>query len=156
MEEFLDQLERIPWFSRLGNPLSGDCVHKQIHSWEEWPGPEEESVSAVHLRQQALHDNILAESKQLRPSLEELWKRIDAVVIRVAAPSVPFDANEDAWYAPNVAVWHAAWTAGLVGLYEMSKKPMPANLHAQWNCFTAGHWPFGWKGEFPKGKPIIY
>jgi hypothetical protein len=139
------------WFSSFGKALPDVDDRKQIRSWEEWPGPEDESVSAAHLRQQALQESVLAESNQNRSSLEKLWQRIQEVVVQASLKKVLFDPNKDSWHAPNAAVWHAAWTAGLIGLFLMSKKTIPEDLQVQWMCFKSGHWPCGWEGELPKG-----
>jgi hypothetical protein len=156
MEDFLDHLNSIQWFSRLGKPTLESIPHKQIQSWEEWPGPEDVSVCAMHLRQQALFENILQESNQNRGSLEQLWRTIHDVVVRVAANSIPFDPCKDAWHPPNSAVWQAAWTAGLVGFCLLLNREISEELQVQWKCFASGHWPCGWEGDFPKGKLIIY
>jgi hypothetical protein len=156
MEDYLRQLRSIPWFSNLGKPTSQPLLHKAIHCWEEWLGPEDNAVCEMHLRQQALYDSILEGANYRRNSLEELWRTIHDIVFGVAATAVPFDPGKDAWHAPNSAVWHAAWTAGLVGFCLALNRSIPEELQMQWTCFASGHWPCGWEGEFPKGKLIIF
>jgi hypothetical protein len=156
MEEFVDLLKSIPWFSNLGKSTSVSTLYKQIHSWEEWPGPQDQEVCEISIRQQAYYDSFLEYSNQHRRSLEQLWETIQDVVVQVAGRAVPYDAEKDSHYAPNLAVWHAGWTAGLVGLCLALKTPIPGELQVHWTCFVSGHWPCAWEGDFPEGQLIIY
>jgi hypothetical protein len=42
-------------------------------------------------------------------------------------------------------VWHAAWTAGLVGLCLRVRRPIPADLSERWSAYLEGHWPCGYE-----------
>lgn len=148
---FLAQLELVPWFCNLGHPIPADAGVERIFAWDEWPGPEEPAIGELHFLQQEIYDQIMAEAGEQRPAFTELWDRIHAAVFRRATSVVPFDPNRDAWYGPTTAVWHAAWTAGLVGLCLHTSRPIPPELQEQWSWFIRGHWPSGYASrEFSK------
>jgi hypothetical protein len=152
---FLDQIECIPWFRRVGVPILSSDV-KRISDWSQWPGPEDPSVSQVYEGQQALHDELMDVPKDTRISLEELWETIRKNVFRVAQGAVPYRQGQDSWYAPNAALWHATWTAGLIGLCYFLGREIPPELREQWTWFSAGHWPCAWEGDYPSGRPVVY
>lgn len=154
VEAFLNELETIPWFAKLGDPLPAGSDHKQIQGWDDWPGPEEESVEEIGYWQQLLREDLMDHPEST--SLSGLWDRIEEVVLRVAVRNVPYDPEEDAWHGPNAAVWHAAFTAGLMGLCVFLRQEPPSELDQLWRWFVAGHWPCDWDGEYPYGKPIVY
>jgi hypothetical protein len=156
VDEFLDQLETIPWFAKLGKPIPDNQGVKRIYSWKEWPGPEDMEVSEIALRQQALYDEIMEKGQENRQSLEALWNKIEETVFSVAKDAVPYDQNKDAWYGPTAAVWHAGWTAALIGLCLQSDRPIPSELQEQWYWFLRGHWPCSWHGDSPKETFVIF
>jgi hypothetical protein len=147
IEDFVEGLKSIPWFCNIGRSAAEDSECCRIHRWEEWPGPADPAVSDVHMRQQALFEDTMNAAGNHREELQALWHRIHAVVIAAAAATVPFDPQQDAWHAPTTAVWHAAWTAGLVALCRQCGRPIPADLQEQWTWFSRGHWPCGYVGE---------
>ncbi|MFN3652284.1 MAG: hypothetical protein ACK47B_22120 [Armatimonadota bacterium] len=69
---------------------------------------------------------------------------------------MPYDPEQDCFHAPTQAVWHAAWTAGLVALCCFLGQPVPPELASQWHWFSEGHWPCGWVGDFPQGTLLVY
>jgi hypothetical protein len=154
VEAFLEQLEKVPWFANVGKPIPLTRGVKQIHSWEEWPGPED--TDEIHLDQQALYDEIMENAKENQPSLELLWNRIHDTVERVARKTVPYDPNKDAWHGPTLAVWHAAWTAGLIGLCLQLNRPISPELQEQWRWFLQGHWPFFSQSDSSKENLVVF
>lgn len=153
---FLAQLEAIPWFASIGKPIPAWAGVEQVFSWDKWPGPEDPTVSELHSRQHGLYDEIMARSDQQGNSLSELWAAIQAGVVRLASQRVPYDPNKDTWYEPNAAVWHAAWTAGLVGLCLFTGHDIPLELQEQWKWFADGHWPCTYAGELLASKVVVY
>ncbi len=153
---FVAQLEGIPWFAHVGTPLQSRTAIQRMSRWDQWPGPEDPCTSELPYRQQALHDELMGASAPLNHALSELWDTIQATVLTSAAKNVPYKTNEDAWYGPNVAVWHAAWTAGLVGLCLFLKRPVPEEVQEQWKWFVQGHWPYGWQGGKAERKMLVY
>src|SRR6516165_7330374 len=156
VDEFLQQLETVPWFTNLGKPIPRHEGAKQIRSWEEWPGPEDDAISEMSYHQQGLYDEIMENAREDRRLLESLWNKIDEKVVAVARNAVPYDPNRDSYYGPNLAVWHAAWTAGLIGLYLRLGKPIPPELQVPWEWFVRGHWPFSLQTESPKETLVIF
>jgi hypothetical protein len=156
LSDFLNRLERVPWFENIGKPVGPNVKVQQIFSWEEWPGPEESRCIELCLRQQSLYDEIFSTASDISAQLADLWERIHAIVFRDAISKVPYDADQDTWHGPTAAVWHAAWTAGLMGLCLFLGRPIPSELHQQWKWFAEGHWPCGWVGDFPQGQLLIY
>jgi hypothetical protein len=154
VDTFLRQIETMPWFASIGKPLPPNSRVTQIRDWDEWSGPEDEAVSEMHSRQQALYDEIMAVKGTEVARL--LWNQIQDIVRRVSAARVPYDDKRDPWYAPTAAVAHAAWTAGLVGLYLYAGWPLPHDLQEQWRWFLDGRWPCDWEGQLPNGRAIVY
>src|SRR5580704_9973986 len=92
--DFLSQLEAIPWFGNIGKPVEAGLNVERIYSWEEWPGSEDPSILALATGQQDLYDAIMEEAGGENAHLLSLWEKIHAVVFRVAAPTVPYDAKQ--------------------------------------------------------------
>ena len=156
MGNFIKELERVPWFENLGKPNAPASKVKWIHDWDEWPGPEDPQVGDANSRQQLLYDEIVSNAQGELAFIEQAWKQIHEVVLRAGASKTPYVPDKDAWYAPNSAVWHAAWTAGLVGLCLLVNRKVPDELQEQWRWFRLGHWPCAWEGDFPDGCPVVY
>jgi hypothetical protein len=156
VEQFLFQLERVPWFERLGRPVDSGAGVDSIADWEDWQGPGAPGTLGIALRQQALHDELFASAGERGAEAKQLWDRIHAIVFRDATPRVPYKPDEDCYHAPSQAVWDAAWTAGLVGICLLLNRPIPAELAEQWKWYLAGRWPCAWHGDFPHGRLVIY
>jgi hypothetical protein len=157
VEDFLAQLEAVPWFSNIGGTTPPDAGVERIFAWEDWPGPLEPAVDELFLRHQMLFDAIMGDAGEQRAALSALWDGIHAAVFRAATPRVPFDPKQDAWHGPTTAVWQAAWTAGLVGLCLQTGRPIPQDLLHQWAWFARGHWPSGYaavRGDY--GPLLVY
>ena len=154
IDRFLADLELIPWFANIGKSLPAGAAVKQIHDWDEWPGPEEESVNADGEEQQALFDLLMEQGKT--KELQRVGDQIQTKVLHIVHNRSSYDANEDAWDAPSAAAWHAAWTAGLVGLCLVTGKEIPRNLQTQWDWFLRGRWPCDWYGDIDEGNPIVF
>lgn len=152
--DYLQQLAALPWFSQLGKPLSDAAACRQIFSWDEWPGPEEQSVAEIAQSHQALYDELMASESAVE--LQAIWKRIEAVVLPLAKSSVPYDDELDTWHGPNLAVWQAVWTCGLIGFCRYQKRPIPLDLQTQFDWFAKGRWPCDWDGDRPAGVAVIF
>ncbi len=141
LNEFESRLSGVPWFRHAGQPAN-DSTASFIRSWDDWPGPEDERVSAIHFRQQALHDEILAANPSRSGELEELFQRVTAQVVALASQALSVNPNQqDSWDAPSTAVWHAGYTSGLIALCLATTREIPADIQAQWNWFSRGRWP---------------
>jgi len=154
---FLAQLEKIAWFGQIGQRLPASDKSHQIFRWEDWPGPEDPSVSSMAYREQALYDELMeVVSPKDKEKASDYWNAVQNTVLRAAGAAVPYNADEDTWYAPNAAVWGAAWTAGLVGLCLLLQHHIPQDQQAQWMYFLQGHWPCAWEGDYPEGNMLVY
>lgn len=149
LSDFLASLETVPWFSRIGEPIPDLPNLPRIHEWDEWPGPEDEGVAAIGLREQAFYDELIGEDS----SLKGTWDQVHGAVFRRATSAVPYDAAKDAWHAPSAAVWQAAWTAGLVGLCLALGRSVPEGIQRRWQWFLRGHWPCGYESVSDGGEP---
>lgn len=144
VNNFIAQLEEVPWFSNLGRPVSSEEEVVRIATWDDWPGPEEPAILELSSRQQELFDEIMEGAGEQAPQLKMAWDEVHAVVFRTASVRVPYDPAEDAWHGPTAAVWQAAWTAGLIALCLQTSRPIPAELEEQWSWYVRGHWPSGY------------
>jgi hypothetical protein len=152
IETFLSQLENVPWFENIGKKIDPNAKVERIWSWAEWPGPEEASVIGMHLQLQDLFDEITGNGTT--KELVSKWEQIQAGVVQVASSRVPYDSAEDSWYAPNVAVWQAGWTAGVIGLSTQLGRTVPNDIKKQWDWFVFGHWPCDWNDV--TNMPIVF
>jgi hypothetical protein len=155
IDDFILEIEIIPWFANLGKEISNTDVDR-ISSSEKWPGPEDSSVLEICLRQQALFDEMLANSGQYYEMFDKLFHKIQSIVISQAKKRVPYDDKEDYYYWANVAAWDAAWTAGLVGLFLVSNKDLPIDIEMRWKWFVLGHWPCTWNESILEPRFAIY
>ena len=153
VERFIAGLDTIPWFSNLGQPTPPEAGVERIYRWEDWPGLEEPGIIDLSQRHQALYDSLIASAEGSADARKGLWDRIHAAVFRAAAPNIPYDPKHDTYHGPTMAVWQAAWTAGLIGLCLQSGRPAPPELREQWDWFARGHWPCGYAGANDDGKP---
>jgi hypothetical protein len=149
-EEFIANLDHIPWFERLGQPSARDHEVFRIYDWGTWPGPEDpgsEIQQAYHM----LWRDTLFETRdsKLAERLRLLRDTIQDKVLSIARLKVPYDDTEDAWYGPNAAAQSASWVASLVGctiakhghLEAGNNSRMQWTLCNEWSWFTEGHWP---------------
>lgn len=121
-------------FSALGEKIQDSSVIR-LRSWEEWPGPEEPRVEAIGTHMQFLHDQIIS------ADAEPEWNRALRITVDFAAALVPYVEEQDAWYAPNIAVWSAAWIFALEEAHVARNLPLPAEVRAQLYWYQIGHWP---------------
>lgn len=149
LADFLVNLETVPWFSTISEPITDVPNVLRIRSWDEWPGPMDDGVEALNLRHGALYEELVRQDS----SLKVIWDQIHAAVFRRATSAVPFDSTTDAWHGPTTAVWQAAWTAGLIGLCLASGHARPEDLQRQWEWFLRGHWPCGYERIMNDGEP---
>ena len=146
LPEFLSSLESVRWFARLGEQITDSPDTPRIHDWGEWPGPQDEAVIALHFRHGELYDDFMGGADPPE-ALKETWDTIHALVFRNATSAVPYDPDEDTWHGPTMAVWQAAWTAGLIGLCLETQRQIPSELEQQWRWFLRGHWPCGYDDD---------
>jgi hypothetical protein len=154
VREFEAALEDVRWFARIGAPT--DEGVPRLATWDDWPGPESPLVERIHLEQQELYDAIVISSAGGGAALEGVFDRIRQRVLALAGTTVPYEPNEDAWHPPTSAVWHAAWTAGLMALCISTGRTPPRALASQWEWFTRGHWPAAYSSDPPDGSAAAF
>jgi|SRR6516162_4126631 hypothetical protein len=150
---FLQEVASIPWFRNIGKPLPPDSRAKPIFQWKDWPGPEDPAIIELSQRHQSLHDSILAQFKIEREDLLAIWDRVNEAVFFYASPALPYSEEEDAWHGPTAALWHAAWTAGLIAWCVHLCQPIPADLQEQWEWYVLGRWPAGYSEVLAPDRP---
>ncbi|MBX9627802.1 MAG: hypothetical protein K2X82_28650 [Gemmataceae bacterium] len=141
VDDLIAQIEAVSWFSNVGRPTPADAGVGRIWRWEDWPGPDDLGVQVIGELAEGLHDLISAATGKPRTDLSELWDRIHAAVFRAAAHRIPYDPQQDCYHGPTTAVWAAAWTACLVGLYLHTGRFIPPDLREHWAWYARGHWP---------------
>ena len=46
----LSALESVGWFTHLGEQIADSPDTPRTHDWDEWPGPEDEAIAALHVK----------------------------------------------------------------------------------------------------------
>jgi hypothetical protein len=133
-ENALEIAEKTPWFANCGK--SSESSASTIGSWDEWAGPEDELVSEIHYKQQSFHDQLVTNEEE-----EKRWKKLLYSLLEIIRCHAPYIEDEDACYAPNIAVWQAAWVLALVTIFEEKSESVPKEVLAQWAWFKKGRWP---------------
>lgn len=135
-----DELSKVAWFSRLGQPSEWDQRCHRLHCWEEWPGPEAPGPLAMALQGQAFRDAVVSPA-----GLDERFDEMVAEVVAITGQALNLSEEGDAWDAPTTACWAAGWCAARVTCFEMLSLDLPPDLTEQWLWFAEGHWPAGYE-----------
>jgi hypothetical protein len=135
VELVYNRISALSLFANLGKIEPDISSMSQIESWDDWTGPEDPLVQEIHNRQQEIYNSIIA------PEEDEIWKKSIETAADFLSKSVPYDPDEDSWYGPNMAVWHAAWTFALEVAHANKGLPCPPEIEAQVHWFAMGHWP---------------
>jgi len=147
IERLRARLSRVALLSALGATIN-DLSVSRILSWEEWPGPEDPRVEDINTRMQSMYDGLASMD-------EKVWTMAIDIATNIAAQSVPYIHDEDAWYGPNAAVWMAAWAFALEELYTCHCLPIPADVCAQLFWYERGHWPCALVGHGDKVEDYV-
>lgn len=134
----IDRLKKrvssIEMFATLGQPTNDGSITR-IMSWDDWDGPEDSNIEKIALTQQELHDNLISSDE------EKEWSDALDLIAESLSGLVPYDPEEDAYYAPNMAVWFAAWTFALEEAYLSKNLAVPRFILAQIYWYEKGRWP---------------
>jgi hypothetical protein len=151
-DEFSQLLQSIPWFAHIGEPIENTAL-PHMQAWEDWGNPQDSKIAIIHLRQQDLYDAILQDhapqSTELAAAFDQVVKMVCKLVIKI----VPYNKQEDSYYAPNTACYHAGWTAGLVYLCQLTDRELPSDIASQWRWFREGRWPAAFTGVDDDDEP---
>ena len=132
IETFTEKVSGMAWFAHLGEPSPWDQMCVRLWDWSDWGGPEV-GTEQLSCQAQAIHDQFV-----VTDSLSQYFDQVTKEV-------VPFDDEEDAWHAPNTAVWMAAWCVGLISVLLTIDTAVPPDLMEQWAWYATGHWPSGYE-----------
>jgi len=146
---FSKEFKKLDLFGSIGEDLSEDVP--RMLKWEDWLGPENELVSLIHLRQQEFHDSLVGNDKESK----DYWDKLIVLGLNKAVENIPFIEEEDVWYAPNMAAYHAAWTFALMSFYTFKDMVPPKEIEAQWRWFVKGRWPSAIKAGY-ENNPTEY
>jgi hypothetical protein len=151
----LDELERAPWFSALGAPVSGPFV--VLGSWEE---------AARSCASGPWQDLLLEASNRYCESLarrdRERWNRWNGVVAQVKPAAADLVRRKvgpvvQAHALPSVVEDTVAWDILHVCMEaEYADVSPPGFFASQAYWYVHGRFPCGWDGPFPEGKLILY
>jgi len=151
LENFLLELEQIPWFENLGQPTPEDDNVIRIHSFKEWNGPEGigESIQEEHIER--WRKDLFEVAQEDTHGLEGHWEHLEAIVFDIVRFKVAYNPKDDLWCGPYAAVWFATKIAALVGCTLIQYGCLPEksagsqwNLAEIWHWLQRGHWPCGY------------
>ena len=87
------------------------------------------------------------------------WNQIADPVRAIALPLIQDKTRDvvDRWGLPEIFIWNVGWGLVHMGIeLEFSETCPPGFLTDQAAWYLSGHFPCGWEGPFPAGRPIIY
>jgi hypothetical protein len=131
---------KVPWLSRLGEPLPAGVDAKRVESLEAWPGPDAEGVAAFVELLETLETELedAAKLKNITPPAGTY-----EAVFAAAAKRVPYDATAD-WSAPATAApYTVATLAKIVERYRLLGWELPKPIETMWAWCLDGRWPAG-------------
>lgn len=154
-DELLQRLVELDWFHSVGRPVIGDEVISAA-SWDEairfcsteaWEVASLEAANSLSGRLHELHPDWSAKKWNLAadsicmPVRELVEKRMPEFARTHGLPKLVSDSVD--------------WTL-IHYLKEATFSPAPGFFTRLGEFFLLGHFPCGWKGNYPKGKLIVY
>ena len=154
VRKLFDVLSDMPWLEKAGQPLEPGLDAEQVKSWDEalsWPEDDTYEASG-HLAAPAA----IAEGALEDPQVKGWWAaaREDAYEHFDVASSIPddFDARKE-----DVVDLYIEEFIGYVLAEVLGVPPEKSTYFRDMLAvFNAGHYPCGWAGEWPKGKPRVF
>jgi hypothetical protein len=143
VERFRERLDRVPWFSRLGQPHPRDGFVDRIADWDEWGGPESRGGSPMGPESGRWEDALMAKPEPGPGAIRSLWSSVD----KQALGAMPFGPEVDPWHGPTSASLQGAWVSSTIACYLLAGLPIPWNALRQWAWFARGHWPCGYSED---------
>jgi hypothetical protein len=151
----LKRLEEAAWFSAAGQFVDGPVI--VLSSWKE-------AVEAC--RSSSYQDLCLEAANRYRERLVErsverfrLWNQTVRVVKQKSVPLVKRKIREvvETHKLPKVFEDTVQWDTLMVCMEaEFADIYPPGFFASQAYWYVEGHFPCGWKGDFPNGRQIIY
>lgn len=151
----LKQLEQAAWFSKVGVPDTDKAI--VLPSWDE---------AIKHCGSPEWEDLCLEAQNQYCERLfersRERFNRWNEIAIKVKATTVPLVQRKIAPVVrkhglPEVFEATVQWDILGICMEAEYADVYPPGFYAALSYFYAhGHFPCGWQGEFPKGRPVVY
>lgn len=151
----LNELEKAEWFSRVG--VKDTMAAIVLSSWQE---------AIKHCSSLEWENLVIEASNQYCERLversKERWRQWNKIVVELKKITEPFVRQKIEVVArknnlPQVFENLVQWDILGVCLEAEYADVYPPSFYAsQAYWYVNGHFPCGWKGEFPEGKLIIY
>lgn len=135
------KLEKIKWMKKCGKPNKRDGSVRRIEDWDDWIGPESEGSDRLNEICMKWYDEIIETLGDKADEALLYARSIEVQVYKRVENAVPYDPDNDVWYAPNAAAALAAFVAKLVALYVFAGCTLPGLLEDIWQWYAEGHWP---------------
>ena len=155
----LDELDRADWFCNVGTPVGIEEPSKYIllHSWKEAI----ESCNSLEWEDLCLEASNQYRARLLERSPERLsqWNAIVAALKPVAEELVSrkTEAVVRANHLPQEFIHTVRWDILGVCAEAEYADVYPAGFYAsQAFWYVRGHFPCGWRGEFPQGTRVLF
>lgn len=151
----LEELRRAPWFARVGNPEPD--LAWVLHSWAEagdlcsdieWEGFLLDAANDYRDRLREVSPRLLDTWNDrvinLRPKCDDMVQRKIRLVTSVHNMPQEFE-------------WAVRWDILNFAMEcEYADVCAPGFFTRQAYWYLDGHFPCGWEGPFPQGRPIVY
>jgi hypothetical protein len=151
----LQRLEEADWFSRVGVKDATTAI--VLSSWDE---------AVEHCGSNQWQNLCIEAANQLRLRIlersPERYEQWNDIAIELKKTTIPFvrrkiDATMREHNLPKVVEDMIQWDIGHICMEaEYADVFHPAFYASQAYWYTVGHFPCGWRGEFPKGMQIVY
>lgn len=138
LQDFLDGLDKVPWFKNVGKPIERRDI-TQVFSWNEaWACLQNDAWTGA-----SFHDHI----DQAHPAWTQGYDQAREAVKR---------SGNDHWFDNETdAALQAGWDAGGAA-FEVASNSEDKSYLGLMEWYRLGHWPCGWDGLYPEGKLVVY
>lgn len=153
----LMEIKNFPWFSKVGSRDPDVSTAVVVSNWYE-------AISSVESEdwENLCLDAANGYAERLSitaPSRFRGWNEKVEAVKRTTVPLIDtlFSSRTDLRSLPKVVLDTVQWDILSVCLEAEFSDCIPPGFHASnsyW--YRVGHFPCGWRGKFPEGRPIIY
>jgi hypothetical protein len=148
-------LSDMPWFEKVGQPLDAGVDAATVSSWDEAivrPGDGQAYEASGHLAAPA----VLAQAGLADPQVKQWWTaaREDAYDYYDVTSSIPadFDSRKE-----DVVDLYVEEFVGYVLAEILAVPPEKSTYFRELLAFfNDGHYPCGWEGQWPQGRPRVY
>ena len=159
---FIDRLRNIDWFANIGVPIDDTNV-LQVHSWQDAISYAQRALYRGSPRMEArgmltreLSQTFGERYAQWNILTEKINERIDTLITQLVSEVgekvhlLKTSASEDTAIAIKADIRGACIELEYADIVE-PKYFLPI---AEW--YSCGHFPCGWKGNYPKGPLVVF